>query len=128
MQDTAFGLSRIEQIALPVADLDRAIEFYRSKLGMKFLFRSNGLAFFDCAGVRLLLSRPETPGAPHMASVIYYKVDDIRMAHQTLAACGVAFDDAPHLIAVMGETELWMAFFRDSEGNLLAISGDIPYV
>lgn len=125
MTEPPFGLSRIEQIALPAADLDRAVAFYRDALGMKFLFRSNGLAFFDCAGVRLMLSLPETKEAAAPASVIYFKVDDIKAAHQALLARGVAFTDSPHQIADMGDYELWMAFFRDSEGNQLAISGDV---
>lgn len=123
--ETNFGLERIEQIALPVQDLDRAVEFYKRQLGMKFLFRSNGLAFFDCDGVRLLLSRPEGTGDSRHASVIYFKVSDIHQAFKTLLERGVTFVDSPHLIADMGSYELWMAFFEDSEKNMLAISGDI---
>ncbi len=120
-----FGLAQIEQIALPVQDMDRAVAFYQSKLGMKHMFSSNGLAFFDCAGVRLMLSRPEDNQANRQASVIYFKVADIHQAYQTLSSRGVTFEDSPHLIADMGDYELWMAFFRDSEQNLLAISGEI---
>jgi predicted enzyme related to lactoylglutathione lyase len=129
MSETTFGLNRIEQISLTVSDVERAVEFYRIRLGMKHLFTSNGLAFFDCAGVRLLLSRAEGPDEPaknaNPTSVIYFKVADIHQAYQTLLSRGVTFADAPHLIADMGAYELWMAFFYDSEKNLLAISGDI---
>lgn len=121
-----FGLDQIDQIAVPVEDLDRSMEFYRSKLGMKYLFRAGDLAFFDCAGIRLLLSRPEGDQIARHASTIYFKVQDIHQAHQTLTQRGVAFEDSPHLIADMGSYEIWMAFFRDSEHNLLAISSDIP--
>jgi predicted enzyme related to lactoylglutathione lyase len=119
-----FGLGQIEQIALPVQDVERAVAFYRDQLGMKFLFSSNGLAFFDAGGVRLLLSRPEGVDDAH-SSVLYFKVPDIHLAHKVLAERGVAFDDTPHKIADMGGYELWMAFFRDSENNLLAISGNV---
>jgi methylmalonyl-CoA/ethylmalonyl-CoA epimerase len=125
MTDADFGLNRIEQVALPVFDLDRAVDFYRAKLGMKYLFSSNGLAFFDCAGVRLLLSRPEGV-EPRPGSVIYFQVGDIHQAFAVLRARGVSFLDSPHLIADMGSYELWMAFFKDSEENVLAISGMIP--
>jgi len=128
MTNELFGLSRIEQIALPVANLDRAVDFYRSRLGMKYLFSSNGLAFFDCAGVRLLLSRPENTDAARPGSVIYFKVDNIHRAYQVLVGRGVVFDDGPHPIADMGDYELWLAFFRDSEDNFLAISGNIAKV
>lgn len=123
--DHNFGLAQIEQIALTVEDLERAVAFYQSKLGMKYLFSSNGLAFFDCAGVRLMLSRPEGDQGHRPGSVIYFKVPDIQQAYQTLASRGVPFIDSPHKIADMGEYELWMAFFRDSEGNMLAVSGEV---
>jgi predicted enzyme related to lactoylglutathione lyase len=121
-----FGLVQIEQIAIPVEDVDRALAFYQSQLGMNYLFRSGGLVFFDCGGVRLLLSQPEGAevSAGH-ASTIYFKVQDIHQAYQNLLERGVVFEDAPHLIADMGDYELWMAFFRDSEQNLMAISGEV---
>lgn len=126
MTDADFSLNLIEQIALPVQNLDRAVTFYTHQLGMRHLFSSNGLAFFDCSGIRLLLSQPENEAASHQSSVIYFKVPDIHAAYQTLTSRGVTFEDAPHLIADMGAYALWMAFFRDSESNLLAISGNIP--
>jgi catechol 2,3-dioxygenase-like lactoylglutathione lyase family enzyme len=118
-------LAQIDQIALPVEDLDRALAFYQSKLGMKYLFRAGDLAFFDCAGVRLMLSPPENDGAARCASTIYFEVPDIYQAYQTLTERGVAFHDQPHLIADMGNYEIWMAFFQDSEQNMLAISSEI---
>lgn len=121
------GLSRIEQIAMPVRDLDRAVQFYQTFLGMKFLFQVPGLAFFDCAGVRLMLSVPEGPGLTHPGSVLYFKVDDIHAAFRSFGERGVRFSDEPHMIADMGNYEIWMAFFEDSEGNPLAISGEIPH-
>lgn len=123
-QQTSFGLGQIEQIALPVQDVDRAVGFYRDQLGMQYLFSSNGLAFFNCGGVRLLLSRPEGIEGAH-SSVIYFKVPDILEAHRILVQRGVPFVDEPHKIADMGSYELWMAFFRDSENNVLAISGEV---
>ncbi|HSL31003.1 MAG TPA: VOC family protein [Anaerolineales bacterium] len=121
-----FGLSQIDQVALPVEDIDRASAFYQSKLGMKFLFRAGDLVFFDCGGVRLLLSRPEGKETANHASILYFKVPDIHQAYQTLTQRGVDFDDEPHLIADMGDYEIWMAFFRDSEQNVLAISSEVP--
>jgi methylmalonyl-CoA/ethylmalonyl-CoA epimerase len=122
-----FGLAEIEQIALPVEDVDRALAFYRSKLGMKFLFRAGDLVFFDCAGVRLMLSPPEDGETARRASTIYFKVQDIHQAYRKLTEQGVVFDDAPHFIANMGDYEIWMAFFHDTEQNMLAISGEIPH-
>src|SRR5262245_1954066 len=90
--DTNFGLQQIGQIAVPVNDIERAVAFYRDKLGMRFLFQAPpGLAFFDCAGVRLMLDTP-AKAQGHSASVIYYRVPDLQLAFETLGARGVAFE------------------------------------
>src|SRR5262245_19092478 len=127
MSSTPFGLAQIGQIALPVRDLDRAIAFYQDVLGLAFLFRVPNLAFFDCAGVRLMLSPPETAELERHSSIIYFTVDDIHSAHQTLSERGAQFDDQPHIIANMETYDLWMAFFRDLDGNILGIMGEVPH-
>lgn len=122
----AFGLAQIGQIAVPVSDVDRAIVFYRDTLGMRFLFRAPpGLGFFDCAGVRLLLDAPARAQAENYSSVIYYKVPDLEAAFDALSARGVRFEAKPHLIARLPDHELWMAFFRDPDGNLLALMSEV---
>ncbi len=125
----AVSLSHIGQIAVPVDDLGRAVAFYRDTLGMRFLFQAPpGLAFFQCGTVRLMLDKPirEQPGHDRSrASIIYYKVDDIHAAHAALQAKGVPFDAAPHLIAKMPDHDLWMAFFKDTEGNTLALMCEV---
>lgn len=126
MDQTTFGLDRIRQIALTVRDLDRAIGFYRDTLGMRFLFRAPpGLGFFDCGGVRLMLSTPESPELDHPASLLYYGVDDIGAAHEALVARGVTFESEPHVVHRTDSMELWIGFFRDSEGNLLGIMSEV---
>lgn len=123
--DTGFGLSTIGQIAVHVQDLDRAVVFYRERLGMRFLFQAPpGLAFFDAGGVRLMLSRPE--GEAGGTSVLYFRVDDISGATASLKDRGVVIVDEPHIIAKMGMYDLWMAFFRDSEGNLHGLMSEVP--
>ena len=85
-------LSTIGQIAVEIKDLDRAVQFYRDRLGMTFLFQAPpGLAFFDAGGVRLMLSRPE--GESGGTSVLYFKVDDIQQATAALRSRGVRFTD-----------------------------------
>ena len=121
----AFGLSSIGQIAVPVTDIERAVAFYRDVLGMRFLFQAPpGLGFFDCGGVRLMLDGPAQAQAGS-GSVIYYKVDDLQSAFATLSARGVAFEAAPHLVARMPDHELWMAFLRDPDRNLLALMSEV---
>jgi catechol 2,3-dioxygenase-like lactoylglutathione lyase family enzyme len=121
----SFGLSRIRQIAQVVHDLPAAVAFYRDLLGMRLLFEVPGqLAFFDCAGLWLMLSPPEKD-FDHPGSVLYFEVEDIATAHRTLEERGVSFIDAPHKIADMGTYELWMCFFRDLDRNPLALRSEI---
>jgi methylmalonyl-CoA/ethylmalonyl-CoA epimerase len=127
MGDSAetFGLDQIGQIAVPVTDIERAIAFYRDTLGMRFLFQAPpDLAFFDLSGVRLLLDGPAKAQAGN-SSVIYYKVSDLQAAFTTLSERGVLFEAEPHLIAKMPDHELWMAFFRDPDKNLVALMSEV---
>jgi len=124
-----FGVARIGQIAMTVADLPRAIAFYRDILGMRFLFEAPpAMAFFDCGGVRLMMSRPEETGAvagQHFASIVYYTVPDIQEAAAVLVGRGVTFEAAPHLVARLPHADLWMGFFRDPDHHLLAIMSEV---
>jgi methylmalonyl-CoA/ethylmalonyl-CoA epimerase len=83
------------------------------------------MSFFDCGGVRLMISRPESAELAH-TSVLYLDVADIAGAHRVLTERGVIFERGPHKLADMGTYELWMAFFRDSENNLLAFMSEVP--
>ena len=120
------GPGRIGQIAVPVADLDRAAAFYEHTLGLRLLFRAPpGLAFFDCGGVRLMLTRPEGEEAGTRSGIIYYQVPDLTTAYDSLLGRGVEFVHAPRLIARMPDHDLWMAFLHDSEGNLLGLMSEV---
>ena len=123
-----FDLSAIGQIAINAHDINRAIDFYRDKLGMKFLFTAPpGLAFFDCDGIRLMLSLPAKPEFDHPSSIIYFNVDDIQLAFETLSERGVEFEEKPAFVANMGAYDLWIAAFRDSEDNLLAMMSNVAH-
>ena len=126
------ALGRLAQVALPAADLAATVAFYRDALGVPLLFQAPpGLAFFDVGGVRLMLAAPEggasEGGAPPAASgaALYFRVGDIHAAHAALLGRGVVFVDTPHLVARMPDHELWMAFFRDPTGNLLALMAEV---
>lgn len=126
MSTNDFGLSAIEQIAVIAHDIERAVGFYRDKLGMKHLFTvPPNLAFFDCDGIRLMLSLPAKPEFDHASSIIYFKVDDILSAYATLSDRGVHFDEKPIFVADMGTYDLWIGSFRDSENNLLALMSHV---
>jgi methylmalonyl-CoA/ethylmalonyl-CoA epimerase len=120
------GLSRIGQVSMAVKDLDRAVRFYRDTLGLPFLFQAPPqLAFFDCAGTRLLVEVPTDEEFRHPGSVLYFAVDEIHRAHEALASRGVAFRQGPHLVARLPDREVWMAFFGDNEGNTLALMAEL---
>ena len=124
--DNQFSLSAIEQIAINAHDIDRAVNFYRDKLGMKHLFSvPPNLAFFDCDGIRLMLSLPARPEFDHPSSIIYFRVDDIQQAYRTLSERGVIFEETPAFVADMGSYNLWIGAFRDSENNLLALMSHV---
>jgi methylmalonyl-CoA/ethylmalonyl-CoA epimerase len=119
-----FGLSTIGQIAITVTDVPRAIAFYKDTLGIKLLFQMPTMGFFDCGGVRLMISAGEKPGESY-ASVIYFKVPNIQEAWSELITRGITVEREPHMIAKMPDHELWMAFFRDPDRNLLALMSEV---
>ena len=120
------AIAGVGQISLGIRDVERAVAFYRDTLGLPHLFTFGTLAFFDCAGVRLFLAVPED-GTWRPSSVVYFRVPDIAAAHRALAARGVAFEAAPHLIHRHDSgLEEWMAFFHDPDGNVLGLMSQVP--
>ena len=120
-----FGLTQIGQISVNVHDVQQATAFYRDTLGIKFLFETPKLSFFDCGGVRLMLGVPEKPEFDHPGSIIDDRVEDIQAAYDVLASRGVHFEGKPHLVARLPDHELWMAFLRDIDNNLLALMSEV---
>jgi methylmalonyl-CoA/ethylmalonyl-CoA epimerase len=119
------SITAIGQIAINVKEPQRAMAFYRDVLGLKFLFNAGKMSFFDCGGVRLMLTTAEKPEFDHPSSILYFKVSDLRGAFGRMKSAGAQFEDEPHLIARMPDHELWMCFFRDTEGNLLGLMSEV---
>lgn len=116
------------QIAIVAADVERATEFYRDVLGLTFLFSAPpGLAFFDCDGVRLMISNPQSEGdTGQMSSLLYYRVESVRQAVETLRGRG-ADPIAGPLVAHRTDTyHLWLASYNDTEGNTFALMSEEP--
>jgi methylmalonyl-CoA/ethylmalonyl-CoA epimerase len=123
---TGIGITHLGQIAVNAKDVERAAAFYQDVLGLRLLFKAPpGLAFFDCGGVRLMLDRAEKAEFDHPSSILYFAVPDIQEAYGKLKESGVNFEDEPHMIARMPTHDLWMTFFRDSEGNLMALMSEL---
>ena len=120
------GLGRIRQIAIIVQDLERATNFYRDVLGMKFLFEVPGLSFFDADGVRLMLGKADNPEVERASSLLYYLVPDIIGAHNVLEEKGVEVLIAPRIVAPMPDHDLWMCFFRDPDQHLWGLMSERP--
>ncbi|MEX0691837.1 MAG: VOC family protein [Gemmatimonadales bacterium] len=120
-------LSSIGQLAIRVMDLDRAVATYRDTLGLRFLFRAPpALAFFECGGVRLMLSPPEPGEFDHASSILYFTVADIQRAHADMRAKGIVFRSEPHVVADLGDRVLWLSDFEDGEGNVFALMAEVP--
>jgi catechol 2,3-dioxygenase-like lactoylglutathione lyase family enzyme len=118
--DEAWHIGPVGQIARRVKDIQAARQWYGEVLGLPHLYSFGDLAFFDCSGTRLFLSQDDN--AEQGESILYFRVPDIRAAHAALAARGIEFINAPHMIHHHDDgTEEWMAFFKDNDGRPLAI-------
>ena len=123
---STISIQKIGQIGIPVKNIDRATSFYKDSLELPLLFNTDTMAFFDCDGVRLMLSLPEKEQFSTASSVLYFKVSDINESYAKMKdKGGVSFIDKPHLITKMGSTETWMVFFNDTEGNTHALMSEV---
>jgi len=112
--------ARIGQIAIVCKDVARARAFYRDTLGVPHLFDAGPtLSFFNAGGTRLMLSVAE--GDASGTSALYFFVSDIEAVQRELVNRGVRFFGQPHIIAKMPDHDLWLAEFRDSEDNVMAL-------
>ena len=111
----------IIQVAIPAKDIERAAAFYGEKLGMQFLMKFPGMAFFDCGGTRIYLDA--NPGSAQAGgnSLVYFHAADIDRAHAAFKERGVEIHEAPKIIARLPGREVWLMWIRDSESNLLGV-------
>jgi len=118
----AIKLGPIGQIHMGVTDIARAIIFYRDVLRLPLLFESQErkMAFFECGAIRLYVGEVE-PGPDVSHPLLYFRVDEIDKAYRGFKRRGMPFEGPPRM-AYEGESEqLWLAFFRDPDGTLLAL-------
>ena len=118
-------IKQVSQIAIPVKKMERAVQFYKEILELQLLFETDQMSFFDCNGLRLLLSLPEKEKFAHASSIVYFEVSHIEKSYERFKKDGVLFISKPHLVAKMDHTETWMAFFEDSEQNTHAIISEV---
>ena len=116
------------RVTMPAVDIKRARKFYEGKLGLKVIKtdESPGIEFQAGGGTSLYLYQRGATKADH--TVASFLVKDVAAEVKALKAKGIVFEDydLPAMgiktvngIAKMGEyTAAW---FKDSEGNILAI-------
>ncbi|MDO9489591.1 MAG: VOC family protein [Sphingomonadaceae bacterium] len=118
---------RLHQVAITTRDLPRAIAFYRDTLGLPMLFESNGMAFFDVDGLRLMVATdparltPERPG-----SILYFDAPDFDSTLARLVALGLRLEGGVETVQRTATGELRLQQFVDPDGNALAIMGLVP--
>ena len=117
----------IGQIAIAVSDIKKAVEFYKNKLGLTLLFEvPSGMAFFECGGIRLMVTEQNGDLKDHKTSVIYYHVSNIKQTAKSMIESGVSFTKDPHMAVKMADHELWIGFLRDPDENLIGIMEEVP--
>jgi catechol 2,3-dioxygenase-like lactoylglutathione lyase family enzyme len=121
MNQPSLKLSQVSNIMLGVRDLALSLAFYRDTLGLSVQQQIPGFAFLGGGGVTLALSEPLAKALPQTGSsvVIVFSVDDVRAAHEELAARKVHFTQEPRNVT----GSLWAANFDDPDGHHLSIFG-----
>ena len=118
--------AKVAQVLVPVEDFEQGVAFYRDVLGLRLLFTAPPqMAFFDCAGVRLLVGVVPPGQEARRGSAVYFRVTDIAAVAATLRERGVAFTADPFVVHRTDTSEVWLAEFRDPDGNALALMGEV---
>lgn len=121
MPTPAFGT--LAQIARGVSDIRAAELWYRDVLGLPHLFTFDTLAFFDCGGVRLMLSQTPSKGE----SLLYFRVAHLQEHYDALLARGAKPISAPHRVHLHADgSEEWLAFIEAPDGQPLGLAETLP--
>ncbi|PYQ14244.1 MAG: glyoxalase [Acidobacteria bacterium] len=112
---------------IPAADVSRARKFYEGKLGLKPAEEYAGGVIYECGRGSRVFMYPSGGAGTSKASTAFWAVDDVGAEVADLKARGVVFEeyDLPGIktvngIATSGGAKT--AWFKDSEGNILAVS------
>jgi catechol 2,3-dioxygenase-like lactoylglutathione lyase family enzyme len=127
--DESLKLEAIDQIGLSCNDLEEAERFYCGVLGLQLSGDVPGvMKFFACDGVNIVTFRSDVV-SPN--SIIYFRVPPspgrIERELAILKSKGVCVETDAHVIARNWKgCDIWVAFFRDPFGNLLALKSNVP--
>ncbi len=110
------------QLAIVVKDVQLSLPFYTQVLGLDFLFAPTPqLAFVQSGATRLMLSTPQGAGEVGKNSIPYFQTTNIEQFYIKALALGAVAERAPQLAAQMPDHQLWIAFLRDPDGNLIGL-------
>jgi catechol 2,3-dioxygenase-like lactoylglutathione lyase family enzyme len=116
-------LGKIAQIALSTRDLPQAVAFYRDVLGLKLTFEVSGMAFFDAGGTRLMIGQAHHEGPLQNNTYIYFDAGDWAATEAALIDHGLKFERDAEVVQRAEGKEHALRFFKDPDGNALAIMG-----
>jgi predicted enzyme related to lactoylglutathione lyase len=100
-----------------VADMDRAVAFYRDTVGLPLKFASPGWSEF-ATGATTLALHPASDKNPAGTTHLGLHAEDIAGVHRALTGAGVRFTRPP-----TPEHGVTLAEFVDSEGARVSLSG-----
>ena len=117
----------VTQIAMTVRDTPAALTFYRDAIRLPQLPipAPPTMAFLMMGDKRLMLSQPEAGFTPSGGTIVYLKVERIAEAVASMKERGVQFVTDEHLIATLPDREIWLADFRDPDGNTLCLMSEV---
>jgi predicted enzyme related to lactoylglutathione lyase len=112
---------------IPAKDLARARKFYEQKVGLEPTQEiAGGVVYASAAGTACFLYVTPNAGTSR-ASQAFWQVDDVDREIEELKSRGVVFEDYPDLpgkrskSGAVDEGGAKAAWFKDSEGNIMAI-------
>ena len=111
------ALTRVAYVMLGVADLNRAVDFYHGKLGLKIKNQTDDLAFIDAGSIEIVVSS-EVGHQPGETEIVF-PVDHVKHAADALSRSGIRIETAPHPLTATD----WAASFKDPDGHILSIFG-----
>jgi len=112
---------------IPVANVARARNFYEEKIGLVAKEEYAGGVVYECGDGSWVFMYPSAGAGTSRASTAFWAVNDVVAEVAALRKKGVVFEeyDMPGLKTVNGIATgggAKTAWFKDSEGNILAIS------
>jgi catechol 2,3-dioxygenase-like lactoylglutathione lyase family enzyme len=114
--------SELGQVAITVSDVSKAKLFYHGVLGFRLLFDAGpNLSFLAIGSVRIMLTTPQGSGEVGKNSLLYLRTPNIDLSFAAAVGLGAKSERAPQLAAKMPDHELWLAFLRDPDGNLVGL-------